>query len=116
LFAHCFFDATWRGNDDVKKLNCWEFKKCGREPGGENSPAVGVCPAPVTLTLDGVHGGTAAGRACWVIAGTMCEGKIQGTFAQKYKDCSACDFYKVVREEEGDDLQLTIKLLDRAQK
>jgi hypothetical protein len=100
----------------MKKRNCWEFKKCGREPGGANAEDLGVCPVPVALMLDGVHGGTAAGRACWVIAGTMCEGRIQGTFAQKYRDCGSCDFYKAVREEEGSELTLTIRLLDLIQK
>lgn len=26
------------------KFNCWEFKQCGREPGGANSQ-LGSCPA-----------------------------------------------------------------------
>ena len=31
------------------------------------------------------------GRICWAVAGTFCEGKVQGTFAQKYADCRKCD-------------------------
>lgn len=81
------------------------------ELGGENSSVLGVCPAWVAIMLDGVHGGTNAGRACWVIAGTMCKGQVQGTFAQKYRDCAVCNFYKAVREEEGDNFQMTINLL-----
>ncbi len=96
----------------MKKLNCWEFKKCGRQLGGENTLAMGVCPASVAVALDGVHGGTNAGRACWVIAGTMCKGQVQGTFAQKYRDCAVCDFYKAVLEEEGNDFRMTISLLE----
>jgi hypothetical protein len=61
--------------------------------------------------LDGVHNGTNAGRACWVIAGTMCEGQVQGTFAQKYKNCGVCDFYKSVLKEEGSYFEMTINLL-----
>lgn len=27
------------------KLNCWEFKKSGRQPGGGHISDLGVCPA-----------------------------------------------------------------------
>ncbi|GBE00072.1 hypothetical protein BMS3Abin07_02118 [bacterium BMS3Abin07] len=46
------------------KLNCWEFKRCGRQPGGEHEIDLGVCPATVEGRLDGVHDGVTAGRAC----------------------------------------------------
>ena len=26
-------------------INCWEVKKCGREPGGAKVAELGVCPA-----------------------------------------------------------------------
>jgi len=83
-------------------MNCWEFKKCGREAGGANAAEFGVCPAFIEKRLDGIHGGVSAGRACWVIAGTYCGGTIQGTFAEKEHNCLACDFYKLVRKEEGE--------------
>jgi len=48
----------------MKKPNCWEFKQCGREPGGLLSDELGVCPASTETRLDGVHGGkNAAGPA-----------------------------------------------------
>lgn len=81
-------------------MNCWEFKKCGREYGGENADSLGVCPAHTEKKLDGIHGGRNAGRSCWVIAGTFCGGKVQGTFAEKEKSCLSCDFYKLVRRDE----------------
>lgn len=95
----------------MKKLNCWEFKKCGRELGGENALTLEVCPAAINVLLDGVHGGTNAGRACWTVAGTMCNGKVQGTFAKKIINCGSCDFYLTVRTEEGENLEMTIELL-----
>ena len=52
------------------KINCWEFKKCGRQPGGAKAAELGVCPATVSAVLNGAHGGQNAGRACWVIAGS----------------------------------------------
>jgi hypothetical protein len=61
-----------------KKLNCWEFKKCGREAGGAKAKELGVCPATEDEKLNTVHGGKNAGRSCWVLAGTMCGGKVQG--------------------------------------
>ncbi len=67
----------------MKKLNCWEFTKCGREPGGIREHELGTCPVPGEKRLDDVHGGVNAGRACWVGAGTLCDGKVQGSFAKK---------------------------------
>ncbi|OGP72840.1 MAG: hypothetical protein A2Y80_00405 [Deltaproteobacteria bacterium RBG_13_58_19] len=55
-------------------MNCWEFKKCGREKN---------CPAYPD------HG-----RQCAQMAGTLCGGKIQGIFAMKILSCMECDFYK----------------------
>ncbi len=95
----------------MKKLNCWEFKKCGRHLGGEKALDLGLCPAVVEISLDSVHDGEFGGRACWVLAGTMCKGVIQGTFAQKYKECEKCDFYKYVKEQEGDDFLPVVTLL-----
>jgi hypothetical protein len=94
----------------MKKVNCWEYKKCGREPGGARKE-LGVCSAAIERRLDRIHGGSHAGRACWVIAGTMCGGQEQGTFAAKYHNCEQCDFYKLVRTEEGARYKLSILLL-----
>ncbi len=82
------------------KLNCWEFMKCGREPLGKNVKELGICQAATFEKLDGANGGTNAGRACWLVAGTFCGGEVQGTFARKYASCVECDFYKSVDSEE----------------
>jgi hypothetical protein len=84
----------------MKKKNCWEFKGCGREPGGAKVHDLGVCPAAVNSELDGAHGGQAAGRACWVVAGSLCGGKIQGTYAKKLLNCWRCEFMNSVKKEE----------------
>jgi PAS domain S-box-containing protein len=94
----------------MNKKNCWELKKCGRELGGENARKLGVCPASINRRLNGLHGGKNAGRACWLVAGTMCERHIQGTFAHGYKDCRRCDFYALVKKEEGLDFKMTVGL------
>jgi hypothetical protein len=63
-------------------MNCWEFKKCGREVNGVNEDELGMCPA----FPDG-------GKQCARVAGTMCSGEVQGTFAVKLANCMTCDFY-----------------------
>jgi hypothetical protein len=85
----------------MAKLNCWEFHRCGRQPGGEKVGELGVCPAAIEAKLDGLHGGKNGGRACWVVAGTLCGGRERGIFAAKYRDCLKCPFYRQVMEEEG---------------
>jgi hypothetical protein len=95
------------------KKNCWEFKKCGREPKGIHVAEFGVCPVAMEMKLDGVHGGKYAGRACWVVAGTLCKGQVQGTFARKFETCERCDFYLQVREEEHPNFTYSSVLLAR---
>ena len=85
----------------MEMINCWDFMKCGRELGASNVADISVCPAAVEKDLDGINGGKNAGRVCWATAGTLCKGQVQGTFASKLRTCLVCDFYKVVRKEEG---------------
>ncbi len=83
-----YFPRRHEGGSQEAK--CWEYMKCGRD-----KDATTKCPAYP-------HFGT----VCWVVAGTFCEGKVQGTFAQKYEDCRKCDFYqmaKKLREGKGDE-------------
>lgn len=97
------------------KKNCWEFKKCGREPGGINADKLGVCKASTCAKLNKSNSGVNGGRSCCVIAGTFCGGKPQGSFAQKLIDCMKCDFYKSVylEEKETDTLESSNDLLDK---
>lgn len=83
------------------KKNCWEFMKCGRQYGGKESGG-SPCPASTTIRLDTVHGGKNAGRACWVIAGSMSGQAPVGKFTIINGNCSNCQFYLTVREEEGE--------------
>jgi hypothetical protein len=106
-------DATKRSE---RKLNCWEYKRCGRQPQGTHVKELGLCPASVEWSLDDVHEGTNAGRSCWTVSGTLCKGQVQGTFAQKYKNCEICDFYQLVRKEEGPNFVYSSVLLSRMKK
>ena len=84
----------------MKKENCWEFKKCGRQPGGHRAEELGICPVTTDQRLAGAHDGANAGRACWVVAGSLCGGKVQGAYAQKLNNCWRCDFMNKVKQEE----------------
>lgn len=94
------------------KMNCWEFKKCGREIGGKNA-SEGVCPAAVDRDFDGVHEGENAGRSCWVVTGTLCDGQLQGDYKEKREGCLYCIFYQLVREEEIPLFSVISVILDR---
>lgn len=85
----------------MTKQNCWEFKKCGREPGGAKAAELGVCPATTDTSSGGLNGGENGGRICWAVTGTFCGGKVQGTFAEKQLSCLVCDFFIKAKEEEG---------------
>ena len=74
---------------------------CGREQGGKNFAELGVCPAAVDKSFDGINSGKYGGRICWAIAGTFCGGNPQGSFVEKRSSCLECDFYKMVQNEEG---------------
>jgi two-component system NtrC family sensor kinase len=74
----------YQSEEESLKVQCWEYMKCGRD-----SDASLKCPAYPNF-----------GRICWAVAGTFCEGKVQGTFAQKYEDCKKCEFYQKNRNKE----------------
>ena len=97
----------------AKKKNCWEVEGCGRESRGTKVDELGICPAALEERLNGVHEGINGGRCCWIVAGTFCGGKTQGTFAQKHKTCFDCDFYKLVNNEEFPRFEHAPRLLAR---
>ena len=81
--------------------NCWEVKKCCREPGTVPRNGELACPAAHRTEFDGANGGKNGGRVCWYVAGTLCGGKKQGSFVDKQITCLACNFYQRVKREEG---------------
>jgi hypothetical protein len=93
----------------MQRKNCWEVMKCGREPDGEKAEESGVCPAAIACKYDGKNKGTHGGRFCWAVAGTLCGGAVQGTYANKLLDCLHCAFLKKVNEEEGRNFVLSPK-------
>ncbi len=84
----------------MKKKNCWEYMKCGRQPEGHAVSDSGVCPVSVYEDLNGVHGGKNAGRACWAVDDSLCPELLRKTSEQKFSGCWKCDFYQSVKNEE----------------
>lgn len=85
----------------MQKANCWELKKCGREPGGVKSAELGVCVAAEDTAVNGINSGRNGGRICWAVTGTLCGGKVQGSFAEKRLSCMSCEVFGQIKEEEG---------------
>jgi hypothetical protein len=92
------------------KKNCWEFKGCGQERRGRNNSRV-KCPVPELTASNGINSGKNAGRICWLVAHTMRKGETETTFAEMIKTCGECDFYKLVKKEEGKELVLSLDML-----
>ena len=95
----------------MAKLNCWEYKKCGRQIGGEKTKDLGICVASTQKGTNGIHNGKFGGRCCWAIAGTLCGGTVQGTFAIKVTNCQKCEFYKLVHQEEGKEIMSSSQII-----
>lgn len=81
----------------MKRLNCWEFNQCGREPGGSKTNELGVCPSSIHYFYNDVNHGKNAGRFCW---------SVNGCYATKDKNnltfCLNCNFFKHVSMQEKD--------------
>ncbi len=65
-------------------MNCWEYMKCGREPGGSEVAIYGVCPAYPNW-----------GQRCARVAGTLNGKEAEGLFInlKEIPNCNHCSFY-----------------------
>jgi len=84
-----------------RKINCWEFKKCGREADGENIHSLGVCPAANQEKYNEINDGINGGRFCWLVEDTLCNGEIQSSFFDKFEQCLKCKFYLLIQKQEN---------------
>ena len=91
----------------MKKLNCWEITKCGREPGGAKFKELGICTAAIDTSSTGTNGGVNGGRICWAVAGTLSGREACGHFAKNKPSCMACEVFKRIKAEEGGNFSLT---------
>ena len=71
----------YQSDEDMQYKPCWEYMGCKQDSNHEES-----CPAYPHF-----------GRICWAVAGTLCSGKIHGTYAQKIHDCHNCGYYRMVQ-------------------
>ena len=85
------------------KLNCWQFKNCGREPGGILAKIHGECLVARTMKFDGLNDGIGAGRACWMVHNSVCRQAMN--LSGPVDPCHTCDFYKRVVFEQEENLQ-----------
>ena len=101
--------AKTSGHRISSKKNCWEIMNCSgliEVNRGEQA----LCPAITTVSLDGVHQGFNAGRTCWAVPDTFCNGHVQGAVEEKLEYCEQCRFFKIVKNEEGDNLRGSFSL------
>ena len=71
----------YQNNEKLHYKPCWEYMQCKQDVNHDES-----CPAYPHF-----------GRICWAVAGTLCAGKVQGTFAQKIHDCHRCGYYRMMQ-------------------
>ncbi|MCU0799764.1 MAG: hypothetical protein MUC62_08860 [Candidatus Thermoplasmatota archaeon] len=81
--------------------NCWEYRRCGREPGGLNTLSQGVCPTHSFNDLDGKNGGQGGGRCCWRVPEPKGVGPALPHWSDMDRNCLGCDFFKRVSKEQG---------------
>lgn len=64
---------------------------CGREKNGVNAGEFRECPA----SKEGL------GHSCWIVAGTLCGGVVQGAYAQKERNCMLCKVHGYYHRRNG---------------
>lgn len=83
-----------KGNLDARVelpiVPCWKIKKCGYKD----------CPSYEKADVP-----------CWHIAGTMCKGEIQGSYAKKIASCMQCEVYKSYAGDEIQQLSATFNYM-----
>ncbi|MBF0329655.1 MAG: GGDEF domain-containing protein [Nitrospirae bacterium] len=77
-------------HNELHTVRCFEIKKCSKKD------------CPVYNSDD---------YRCWLQAGTMCRGEVQGEFAKKYASCSECDVFTMYHKEPTTELFKNIDIL-----
>lgn len=78
LTSEAFWDKWTAIDFPAARLHCWEIKNCARVE----------CPSFHDID-----------SRCWLMAGTLCEGEIQGDFAKKYRSCFGCEVLGRLEED-----------------
>ena len=83
-------EEMMKGNLDARvkfpPILCWKIEKCGKK----NCPSYDKTDVP-----------------CWYVAGTLCKGAVQGTYARKIGDCKKCEIYSSYVGDEIQQLSFT---------
>ncbi|GAB4277546.1 MAG: hypothetical protein Kow0056_09100 [Coriobacteriia bacterium] len=82
-----------------KKTNCWEYKNCGRGPGGDLVEELGQCPVSTLESVNGIHDGKNGGRCCWAVVGSDSNAARSESDTWRHP-CEECDFPALVLDEE----------------
>ena len=77
--------------DNPSLTPCWEAKRCDNI----------ACPSY----------GNHENLRCWEVAGTLCDGKVHGSCAQKLGDCGLCEVYRRARANPVVDLGETFNTM-----
>ncbi len=85
----------------MKKINCWEFMKCGNGLSSNGNGKCGRCPVADQTMADGSNGGKNGGRICWIIAESCDEGEVKCSDVYRKSSCFSCEFRFKVMVEEG---------------
>jgi two-component system NtrC family sensor kinase len=76
----------YQDDEALTRPACWEALRCGRT----GLDAADPCPAWPHF-----------GRACWAVAGTLCEGTVRATQAAVLGDCGDCGFFREMCARDG---------------
>ncbi len=90
------------------KANCWEVKKCGREPGGKKQEELGTCPVTTFEAADGFLGGENGGRACVFIIGKLAAEPGGERCDQTSGGCFKCSFFKKLKKKHKKSFRLDL--------
>ena len=71
-----FFLVSRIADNRIGRKPCWAIKKCSKTQKAQ-------CPAWEFK----------AGKLCWFINGTICEGSVQKTWKEKMKICRSCEVF-----------------------
>ena len=81
-----FFMMTQRRGESVIQKPCWTIKKCPTEIKRQ-------CPAWEFN----------AGKLCWFVNGTLCEGTVRKSWREKMEVCRSCEMLSPLQDVFGED-------------
>jgi diguanylate cyclase (GGDEF)-like protein len=90
LRSESFWEKWQSMSIPAEQVHCWELTNCTHKD----------CPSFGNQDY-----------RCWIMAGTLCRGALQGDFAKKYKSCFKCPVFKQVEKDPLRSLYENINIL-----